>query len=53
METFEFLETYFPFILLTIVIILALLVITSIFNINFSREKKKKLTRKVTFASGI
>ena len=53
MDSYEFFNTYFPFIILTVVIIVFMLVITSIFGINFNRQKRKKVTRKVTFAPGI
>mgnify|MGYP001191045391 CR=1 FL=1 len=53
MDNENFFIKYFSLIILCIVIIIALVVVSSIFNLSFTRQEKHKLTKKVTFAPGI
>ena len=53
MESGEFFENYFVFIILAIVIFVAILVVASVLGLNFKRNKNQTLTKKVSFASGI
>lgn len=51
MHLFDSLINYFPFILLTIIIFFSILIISSLFNLNFKTDKNQKLKKKVSFST--
>lgn len=53
MNAIQFFREYFPAITLVTVILLAIFILASVFNLNFQRKKDQKLTKKVTFESNI
>jgi len=53
MNSGEFLIEYFPAITLIVVLFLAVFVIASLFNLNFSQKKNQEVTKSVTFESGV
>ena len=53
MNSGQFLIEYFPAITLIVVLFLAILVMASLFDLNFSQKINQKVTKSVTFESGI
>lgn len=53
MEEVNFWFTIFPLIIITSVIIIAILVLISIFKLDFKAKKHQKITNKVSFLTGI
>ena len=53
MQINKFLLNYFPLLLLTIIILIAIMVFISVTGLNFKRAKNQKVTKRVTFAAGV
>ncbi len=53
MNGIEFFNKYFPLITLVVVILLAIFIIASIFNLNFEKKKNQNITKKVSFDANI
>ena len=53
MDSIEFFENYFVYVILAIVILVAIFVGAAIFGLNFKRKKNQKVTKRVSFAAGI
>lgn len=53
MDSIEFFENYFVYVILAIVILVAIFVGAAIFGLNFKRKKNQKVTKRVSFAADI
>ena len=49
LEDDNFIQTHLPYILLFVIVIISLLIIFSIFNINFNLPTNQKLVKEVSF----